>query len=85
LKFIEVIRLFEMTFDFKVFRGSPTGEIHEGHTQRPTLTRDEIFVEVSHSSVCGTDEHYKWVDMGLGHEGVGIVKAIGPDVKSFKV
>jgi D-arabinose 1-dehydrogenase-like Zn-dependent alcohol dehydrogenase len=74
-----------MTFDFKVFRGSPTGEIHEGHTQRPALTRDEIFVEVSHSGVCGTDEHYKWVDMGLGHEGVGIVKAIGPDVKSFKV
>jgi D-arabinose 1-dehydrogenase-like Zn-dependent alcohol dehydrogenase len=74
-----------MTFDFTVFRGSATSEIHESHTQRPALTRDEVFVQVTHSGVCGTDEHFKWVDQGLGHEGVGVVKAVGPDVKTFKV
>lgn len=74
-----------MTFDFQVFRGSSTSEIHEETTQRPALTGDEIFVEITHSGVCGTDEHYKWVDMGLGHEGVGIVKAVGPEVKTFKI
>jgi len=74
-----------MTFDIKVFKGSSTGAIIESSTQRPALSRDEVFIEITHSGVCGTDEHYKYVDMGLGHEGVGVVKAIGPDVKSFKV
>ena len=74
-----------MTYDITVYRGSSTGEIHEGHSQRPEVTRDEVFVDITHSGVCGTDEHFKWADMGLGHEGVGIVKAVGPEVKTLKV
>lgn len=74
-----------MTFNFKVFKGSPPGEIFESETHRPALTKDEIYLEITHSGVCGTDAHYKWVVQGLGHEGVGIVKAVGPDVKTFKM
>jgi len=74
-----------MTYDIKIFKGSPTGEIFEGKTQRPKVTRDEVFIDITHSGVCGTDEHFKWVDMGLGHEGVGIVKETGPEVKTLKV
>ncbi|KAL2070979.1 hypothetical protein VTL71DRAFT_14005 [Oculimacula yallundae] len=74
-----------MTFDFTVYKGSPTGQISEAQSQRPALTRDEIYIQITHSGVCGTDEHYKWVVQGLGHEGIGVVKAIGPDVKTFKV
>ena len=75
----------KMTYDIKVFKGSSTGEIHESKTQRPKVTRDEVFIDITHSGVCGTDEHFKWVDMGLGHEGVGVVKEIGPEVKTLKV
>jgi D-arabinose 1-dehydrogenase-like Zn-dependent alcohol dehydrogenase len=74
-----------MTYDFTVFRGSSTGEIHQSQTQRPKVPRDEAFIDVTHSGVCGTDEHFKWVDMGLGHEGVGIVKEVGPEVKTLKM
>jgi D-arabinose 1-dehydrogenase-like Zn-dependent alcohol dehydrogenase len=74
-----------MTIDFTVFKGSPNGDIVEATTQRPDLTSDEVFIEITHSGVCGTDEHFKGYDMGLGHEGVGVVKAVGPDVRTFKV
>lgn len=74
-----------MTFDFKVYKGSPTGEIFESDSHRPPLTKDEVYIQTTHSGVCGTDAHYKWVIQGLGHEGVGVVKAIGPEVKTFKV
>ena len=74
-----------MAFEINYFKGSPNGTIHAAKSERPPLTRDEIFIEVTHSGVCGTDEHYRYVSMGLGHEGVGIVKAIGPEVKTFKV
>lgn len=74
-----------MTFEINYFKGSPTGEIFTAKTERPALKDDEIFIEITHSGVCGTDEHFKFVDMGLGHEGVGIVKATGPAVKTFKV
>ena len=73
------------SFDFTVYKGSPTGEIFEAVSHRPALTNDEIYIQITHSGVCGTDEHFKWVVQGLGHEGVGVVKAIGPDVKTFKV
>lgn len=74
-----------MPFDFTVFKGSPDGAIHEGSTRRPDLARDEVYVDVSHSGVCGTDAHFRWVDMALGHEGVGVVRAVGPEVKTVKM
>jgi D-arabinose 1-dehydrogenase-like Zn-dependent alcohol dehydrogenase len=73
------------SFDFKVFKGSASGDIVESVTHRPALTKDEVYIQITHSGVCGTDQHYKRADMVLGHEGIGVVKAIGPDVKALKV
>lgn len=74
-----------MSLPFKVFKGSADGSIHESTSSRPELTRDEVYLDITHSGVCGTDAHFRYVDMGLGHEGVGVVKAIGPDVKNVKI
>jgi Zn-dependent alcohol dehydrogenase len=74
-----------MPFEHKVFRGSPTGAIVESVSRRPDLSRDEVAIEVTHSGVCGTDEHFKYRPIGFGHEGIGVVKAVGPDVVNLKV
>jgi len=42
-------------------------------------------VKITHSGICGTDEHFKHVDMVLGHEGIGTVQEIGERVSQFKV
>ena len=55
------------------------------------LETGEALVEVEYCGVCHTDLHVAHGDFGqvpgrvLGHEGVGIVKEIAPDVKSLKV
>lgn len=72
----------QVTFD--VYRGA------EGETPvRKTITRElrpnDVFLEMTHSGVCGTDLHYRHADITLGHEGVGIVKQVGPAVKDLKV
>jgi len=71
------------TIDFTVFKGSKDG-IVESTTHRE-LGKNEVVVQITHSGVCGTDEHVLHSDMVLGHEGAGIVKKIGPDVTSLKV
>lgn len=45
----------------------------------------EILVKITHSGLCGTDIHYIPHSAALGHEGVGVVKAIGRDVTILKV
>lgn len=55
------------------------------------LNAGEALVDVEFCGVCHTDLHVAHGDFGkvpgriLGHEGVGIVKAIAPDVTSIKV
>lgn len=58
---------------FTVFKGSKEGSIVEGTTTRE-IRADEVLVKVTHSGVCGTDEHRRHTDMVLGHEGVGIIE-----------
>jgi len=58
---------------FTVFKGSESGQIKESRTTRE-VGPDEVLLRVTHSGVCGTDEHYRHTDMVLGHEGVGIVE-----------
>jgi D-arabinose 1-dehydrogenase-like Zn-dependent alcohol dehydrogenase len=70
---------------FTVFKGSQSGEIVKSETTRGELTGDQVLVKITASGLCGTDEHYRHADMGLGHEGVGLVEAIGPNVKELKV
>ena len=73
-----------MAITFTVFKGSPDGTIKEGKTTLHELSSDEVFLEHSHSGVCGTDAHYLRADMVLGHEGVGIVMATGENVTLVK-
>ena len=67
-----------------------TGVAIEEKVLRP-LTTGETLVEVEYCGVCHTDLHVAHGDFGkvpgrvLGHEGIGIVKEVAPDVKSLKV
>ncbi|KAK4184940.1 NADP-dependent alcohol dehydrogenase [Podospora australis] len=76
-----------MGADFTVFKGSKNGDIVEAKGHRnPGPT--EVIVKISHCGVCGTDEHYRHNDQGLGHEGVGTIVEVGSMVETlsdFKV
>ncbi|HEW6340519.1 TPA: alcohol dehydrogenase AdhP [Streptococcus pneumoniae] len=67
-----------------------TGVAIEEKVLRP-LETGEALVEVEYCGVCHADLHVAHGDFGqvpgrvLGHEGIGIVKEIAPDVKSLKV
>ena len=67
-----------------------TGVAIEEKVLRP-LETGEALVEVEYCRVCHTDLHVAHGDFGkvpgrvLGHEGIGIVKEVAPDVKSLKV
>jgi D-arabinose 1-dehydrogenase-like Zn-dependent alcohol dehydrogenase len=73
-----------MDAEFTVYKGSSSGSIVKATTRR-VIGKDQVLVHLTHSGVCGTDEHYRHADIVLGHEGVGVVKKIGSDVTNFKV
>lgn len=73
-----------MSITFEVFRGSNEGKIVADKTTR-VLEPNEVYIETTHSGLCGTDEHYLTSGIALGHEGVGIVRQLGRDVTSVKV
>lgn len=72
------------TVTFDTYRGTKQGKIVKATAQR-SVGPDEVLVEITHSGLCATEMHVRHVDMALGHEGVGIVKQIGPLVKTLKV
>ncbi|KAJ6447939.1 chaperonin 10-like protein [Mycena sanguinolenta] len=74
-----------MSIEFTVFKGSANDGIVESKTRHDGPKGNEVLVKISHSGVCGTDEHYKHADMVLGHEGVGVVQQVGDQVTQFKV
>lgn len=59
--------------DFTVFKGSKEGKIVKSTTTRE-IGSDEVLIKVTHSGLCGTDEHYRHADQGLGHEGAGTIE-----------
>ncbi|KXJ96704.1 chaperonin 10-like protein [Microdochium bolleyi] len=70
---------------FTVFKGSKDGVAVQSTTTKPDeLVGDQVLLKVTASGVCGTDLHYTSQDMVLGHEGVGVVEKVGPDVKTLK-
>lgn len=73
-----------MSYSFTVQRGSPSGKIVEATSQRQ-LGRNEAYLKITHSGLCGTDEHFLQAGLALGHEGAGIVQAVGSDVTAVKV
>jgi D-arabinose 1-dehydrogenase-like Zn-dependent alcohol dehydrogenase len=54
---------------------------HELHTLGPK----EILLKITHSGLCGTDVHGIQFNSVLGHEGIGIVEAVGSDVQQLKI
>jgi D-arabinose 1-dehydrogenase-like Zn-dependent alcohol dehydrogenase len=77
-----------MTFhSFTVYRGATDGSIIETKTSltdRP-LENDEVHVRVTHSGVCGSDLHCIPLQIALGHEGIGVVDKLGPNVKRLQM
>jgi len=65
-------------------------QLIENKELRP-LETGEALVDIEYCGVCHTDLHVAHGDFGkvpgrvLGHEGIGIVKEIAPDVKSLNV
>jgi len=69
---------------FTVYKGSKDAKIVKSQTTKPDLENDQVLIKITASGLCGTDEHYKEADMALGHEGVGLVEELGPNVKDLK-
>ncbi|KAJ6515231.1 chaperonin 10-like protein [Mycena sanguinolenta] len=74
-----------MSIEATVFKGSASEGIVEGKTHFDSPTGNQVLVEISHSGICGTDEHFKHADIVLGHEGIGTVVQIGEGVSQLKV
>ncbi|KAI4102580.1 MAG: hypothetical protein LQ339_004597 [Xanthoria mediterranea] len=72
-------------FSFVTYNGSPSRRIIKVNTQRDGLREGEVLIRITHSSLCGTDEHYLGKDMCLGHEGAGVVVKLGPGIQHLKV
>ncbi|KAL5336895.1 hypothetical protein BJX70DRAFT_400235 [Aspergillus crustosus] len=72
-------------YKFTVWRGQKDGGVTEDTTERPALIGDQVYINVTHSDVCGSDLHFIESGMALGHEGVGVVEATGPEVKALKI
>ncbi|KAI9931393.1 hypothetical protein ASPWEDRAFT_736893 [Aspergillus wentii DTO 134E9] len=73
-----------MEHTINVLRGSEQGKVQSGQITR-SLSVSDALVEVTHASLCGTDDLYLHSPQVLGHEGIGIVKDVGSDVKNVKV
>lgn len=69
---------------FTVFRGSKEGPKQDQTSKPDQLNGTQVFVKVTASGLCGTDLHYLSADVVLGHEGVGVVENVGPDVQNLK-
>ncbi|KAK4208511.1 NADP-dependent alcohol dehydrogenase C 2 [Rhypophila decipiens] len=76
-----------MGIDFTVFKGSSNGDVVQAKGHRD-LKPTEVAIKISHCGVCGTDEHFRHADQGLGHEGVGTITEVGsmvPTLSEFRV
>ena len=79
-----------------IVKKQPGKGFEEAEIKEPkNINPDEAIIKMLYSSICGTDVHiYQWDDWSSkniktphinGHEGVGIVEAIGDDVTNVKV
>ena len=73
-----------MDVTYNVIKGSAEGKLAE-HKITSQLEPHQVFIETTHSGLCGTDEHYLCANQALGHEGIGIIRKVGSAVKSVKV
>jgi len=71
--------------EYPVYR-SLSGKVTSAQATIPALGPDDILIRVTHSGVCYTDYefHRLGAPLALGHEGVGIVQAVGSAVTSLQ-
>jgi threonine 3-dehydrogenase len=60
----------------------------------PTVGKDDVLIKIRKTSICGTDVHiWNWdawaqktipIGMHVGHEFVGVIEAVGENVRDFK-
>lgn len=72
------------TSEYSVYRGVE-GAVKKSPAKLPSLGPKDILVKITHSGLCGTDLAFLPYGLALGHEGVGIVEAVGSDVTQFKI
>lgn len=68
---------------FQVFRGA-AGDAPVADSVTKALKPNDIYIKITHSGVCGTDEHFRHAPVALGHEGIGIVANVGSSVEGYK-
>lgn len=73
-----------MNYTLNVFRGSESGKVTADQFNRP-LGPNDVLLEITHASICGTDELFLHSSQVLGHEGVGVISEKGPGVTLFNV
>ena len=71
--------------DYTVYRGL-NGKITPTKATIPSLGPKDVLIKITHSGVCYTDREFfrLGAPLALGHEGVGIVEAVGSAVTSLK-
>ncbi|KAK2749197.1 putative secondary metabolism biosynthetic enzyme [Myotisia sp. PD_48] len=79
------LKMGDASHQFTVFKGTSDGEVIRSTTTRGPLQGNQVLVHITHSGLCGTDMHYRQAGCVLGHEGVGSVAEVGPDVKALKL
>jgi len=81
-----------MTHDTKAYAAtSPDSGLGPYAFDRRDLRADDVAIEIDYCGVCHTDIHFVENDWGMtqypvvpGHEVIGRVTAVGPDVKGFQ-
>lgn len=63
---------------------APCRRIIKAISPRDGVQGDEVLLRITHSSLCGTDEHYLGTDMCLGHEGADIVEKLGSNIQHIQ-
>lgn len=61
------------------------GSIQKVTHALPPLGPYEVLVKITHTGLCGTDVHAIHFNSVLGHEGIGIVQAIGSRVTQLQI
>lgn len=74
-----------MAITYTAFKGSSTGKVVQTSITKEGVGANEVLLENLYSGLCGTDVHFSHNDLVLGHEGIGVVKQVGDDVKNLKV
>lgn len=71
---------------YPIYRGQGGAVVRDTATI-PELGPDDVLIRITHSGVCFTDQEFYRLGspVALGHEGTGVVEAIGSSVTTLKV